>query len=437
MKSGRPRTVLFSFLLLALSAIESCAPVTPFPATQKSPEVVETLTASPVPEPYATRTQPSPPFLKPSVTGSRLIFESWSPDSQWVAYWYGDQEYVSQDHPAHLAFLDVRSGRICKHQELNIISLSGYLTWLEDERFIAVEGPGGKVFEGVPCEELSPVENYEVSKEDTGQISPDGRYRAEMETMFSEGERQENVTTIKEIATDQIVFTVEWIGGAPYARADSGWLTNELYIIGLDVTQGVIYFSTSTMATGNVVSNLLGLNPQEVRGIQDVSHHVDAASGEYHLLIEFWSRPPSAPTPLLLYHSETDSVETIPFYTTWGINGTPFTDEGRWLLLSYPTSETYDYRDFWIRAVDPAGSTSRLLESEYELGGFSAAAQKIIFAGGFWVKVLDFPGGEMVAFFDLSGYELNRIKWSPDGTRIMVQGSPFDSRPEAIFILNP
>jgi hypothetical protein len=435
MKPGRPLILLSSFLLLTFGTIESCAPVTPIPATQKSPEVVETLTASPVPQPYATRTQPSPPFLKPSVTDSRLVFESWSPDSQWVAYWYGDQEYVSQDNPAHLAFLDARSGRICKHQELNIISLTGHVTWLEDERFIAVEGPEGKVLEGVPCEELAPVENYESPQEDTGQISPDGRYRAEMKTTYWEGERQENVTTVKEIATDQIVFTMEWIGGAPYARADSGWLTNELYIIGLDVTQGVIYFSTSTMATGNVVSDVLGLNPQDVKGIQDVSHHGDAASGEYHLLIEFWSQPPSAPVPLLLYHSETDSVETIPFYTTWG--GSGFSPDGRWLFLSYPTSETYDYRDFWIRAMDPAGSTPRLLESEYELGGLSTAAQKIIFAGGFWVKVLDFPGGEMVAFFDLSGYELNRIRWSPDGTRIMVQGSPFDSRPEAIFILEP
>jgi hypothetical protein len=437
MKSRRPLILLSSFLLLTLGTIEGCAPVTPIPATQKSLEVVETLTASPVPQPYATRTQPSPPFLKPSVTGSRLIFESWSPDSQWVAYWYGDQEYVTQDNPAHLAFLDVRSGRVCKHQELNIISLSGHVTWLKDERFIAVEGPGGNVFEGVPCEELSPVENYEAPQEDTGQISLDGRYRAEMKTTYSEGERQENVTTIKEIATDQIVFSVEWIGGAPYARADRGWLTNELYIIGLDVTQGVIYFSTSTMATGNVVSDLLGLNPQEVKGIHDVSHHVDAASGEYHLLIEFWSQPPSTPAPLLLYHSETDSVETIPFYTTWGINGSPFSQDGRWLFLSYPTSETYDYGAYWIRAVDPVGSTPRLLENEYQLGGLSTAAQKIIFAGGFDVKVLDFPSGEFVAFFDLSGYELNRIKWSPDGTRIMVQGSPFDSRPEAIFILEP
>jgi len=279
------------------------------------------------------------------------------------------------------------------------------------------------------------VENYEAPREDTAQISPDGRYRADRQTIHQEGERQENITTITETAAGQVVFTAEWIGGAPYARADSGWLNNELYIIGLDVTQGVIYFSTSAMVTGNVVSDLLGLNPQNVKGIHDVSHHFDAVSGEYHLLIQFWGDPPAS--PLLLYHSELDLVETLPFYTAWSIGGSPFSQDGRWLFVSYPTSDSYDYRDFWIRELDAPGSTPRLLESEYELGGFSKAAQKIIFAGGFWVKVLDFPSGDLVAFFDLSGYELNRIAWSPDGTRIMVQGSPFDSRPDALFILEP
>jgi hypothetical protein len=243
------------------------------------------------------------------------------------------------------------------------------------------------------------------------------------------------MTTITETATGQVVFSVEWIGGAPYATADSGWLNNELYIIGLDTTQGVIYFSTSTLATGNVVSDLLGLRPQDLKGIHRVDHHGDAASGEYHLLIKFWGEPPAS--PLLLYHSELDLVETVPFYTTWAMGGSPFSQDGRGLFVSYPTSETYDSRDFWIRELDPPGSTPRLLEAEYESGGLSNAAQKIFFAGGFWVKVLDFPGGDLVALFDLSGYELNRITWSPDGTRILVQGSPFDSRPDAIFILEP
>jgi hypothetical protein len=360
-----------------------------------------------------------------------LIFDSWSPDSQWVTYWSVDHEYVGPDHPGHLVFLDVRSGRICEHQEISITSLTGDVTWPEEGRFIAVEGPGGNVFSGTPCGAVSPVGNYEGPKEDTAEISPDGRYRADRQTIHQEGERQENITTITETATGQLVFSGKWIGGAPYARADSGWLDNKLYIIGLDVTQGVIYFSTSTMAAGNVLSDLLGLRPQDLKGIHDVSHHADAASGEYHLLIQFWGEPPVS--PLLLYHSELDLVETVPFYTTWG----PFSHDGRWIFVSYPTSDNYDYRDFWIRELDPPGSTPRLLENEYELGGFSKAAQKIIFAGGFWMKVLDFPNGDLVAFFDLSGYQLNRIAWSPDGTRIMVQGSPFDSRPDAIFILEP
>src|ERR687892_512199 len=94
------------FLLLIIGTVEGCAAVTPIAEPSVLPEVMETFTASPIPQPQPTRTQPSPPFLEPYVTSSRLIFDSWSPDSRWVAYWYGDQEYVSQDNPAHLAFLD-------------------------------------------------------------------------------------------------------------------------------------------------------------------------------------------------------------------------------------------------------------------------------------------------------------------------------------------
>jgi hypothetical protein len=305
---------------------------------------------------------------------------------------------------------------------------------MEDERIIVVEGPGGKVFGGSPCEVLSSIERFEVPQKETGQLSPDRRYRADMEIVHWEGERMENITTIKEIATNQVILTVNW-NGSPYARADSGWLNNDLYIIGRDNDEGVIYFSAQNDRVGNLVSDLLRINPQDLENIYRIGHTTDIVTGQYHLVIEFWPQPPSS--PLLLYHSELDLVEEIPFYQVWDVNGSGFSQDGRWLFLSYPTSLTHDPRDYWIRPVDPMGSTALLLENEYEFAGFSNETNKIIFTGGGYVKILDFPSGEVVSLFDLSGYDLNRVKWSPDGTRIMVQGAPFDSRPEALFVLEP
>jgi hypothetical protein len=43
----------------------------------------------------------------------------------------------------------------------------------------------------------------------------------------------------------------------------------------------------------------------------------------------------------------------------------------------------------------------------------------------------------MLSQWDASGYEIDRVWWSPDGNRLAMQGFPAGSQPEALFVVEP
>lgn len=419
-------------LVIVLFTSQGCAgisPATPSLAASTATEPV-TLTTTNTVQP--TDTQVPIQIVEPFVASSRLRFDSWSPDSQWIAYWFSD----SDDAPVNLAFADVSSGKICQHNEISVDDIeSGNVRWLENGNAIVFQDPRGDVLGGVPCGVFSSVENATTLEKEIGHISPDGRFRADATISGWEGELMHNVTTITEISTTQIAVSVKW-DGSPHAWAESGWLSNELYLIGLDVNRGALYVSIPDGTIGNVVSDLLGLKAEEVGNIFHVAHYTNLATGDYHLLLEMWNGPPGS--PLLLYHSETSLVEKLPFYKSWVVNGSSISPDGRWLFISYPLSKANDETtDFWIRSVDPPDSSALKLAEGMGFAGFSNEANKIAFVDSKYVYILNFPNGEMLSQWGASGYQIDRVWWSPDGSQLAMQGFPSGSKSEALFIVQP
>ncbi len=114
------RKILFSILLIVLFVVQGCRQnIFPSPSLGVS-------TATTIPKP--TRAETLIHNIEPLVTGSILRFDSWSPDSKWFAYWITNND----DAPAHLAFINVQTGKTCE-QEVGAIGIeSGGVKWLAD-----------------------------------------------------------------------------------------------------------------------------------------------------------------------------------------------------------------------------------------------------------------------------------------------------------------
>lgn len=420
---GQLRTLLIVFLTVFFMS-QGCVATNSLVATQIAIPTV-TYTSQP------TKTQ-TLHIIEPLVTGSRLRFDSWSPDSLWFAYWVAKGDDVL----AHPAFVDVQSGKICQHEEVSVVGIeSGNVKWLEYGKVNITDYSEKKTFRGALCDPFSEIEFVPPANK-MNFLSPDGHYRADTIISGYNQELTHNITTITDVSKNQVIVSIRWDSG-PHTWAESGWLTNALYLIGLDVIkQKVIYASVLDGKVGDVVTDIMKLRTQDVGDIFHVGRYADTVEGEFHLLLE---KANESPSPLLLYHSETGLVEKLPFYKSWIIDGSTFSLDGKWLFLSYPSSKQNDETsDFWIRSVDPPDSLSSKLADEMNFSGLSNVLHKIVFIDKNYVLyVLNFPNGEIVSQWGASGYQIDRVWWSADGTRLAMQGFPTSTKPEAIFVIAP
>ncbi len=149
------RKTLFFTLLVVLSVSQGCGgriPSTPLITPVAATETITPTSANTV---QSISTQIPIQIIEPLVNSPRLRFDSWSPDSQWFAYWFADGD----DAPAHLAFIDVQSEKSCQHEEVTVIGIeSGGVKWLDDGAVNIADYSSKKAFHGSPCETFSEVE---------------------------------------------------------------------------------------------------------------------------------------------------------------------------------------------------------------------------------------------------------------------------------------
>ncbi len=460
MKQTRRSLCLAVYFLLALvhaacaspplTDLPSLTTETPAENVTPSPLPTQTYTPQPTAAPAATRTpEPGTPTetpiplynIEPLVTAAPfppltfgLRFDSWSPDSQWIAYWVGER---AEGHPAQLAFANVLSGQACQHAEVSAQDLdSGSVLWQADGRAIAVLYPQQETLSGVPCETFAPVENIPLPDHNTHVYdSPDGRYRAKVSIVRLEEASFYTDVTITDLETGQPVVTTSYID-SPHIVGRPMWLNNELFLIGKTVDQGIHYIALPEGQVGNVFPDLLGLEAGGEEQIWRVDGHAGPATGEYHLLLV--GLKGASGSPLLLYHSEIDRLEEIPFYSTWFLlDGTSFSPDGKWLFVGDPfeKGEPGPSNDYWLRLVDPPGSTAVEITHDLGPGGLSIQAQKMAFFAYSSIHIFGFPDARLISQWNAPGYDVQSTWWSPDGSRLIAMGSDNQTGGDALFVI--
>lgn len=394
---------------------------------------VTPASATPVPT-----TQQALHVIEPLVVAERLRFDSWSPDSEWIAYWSsngGEQAYLSFVKPASTEF--------CPHQEVSSTTFwEGQVRWQEDGSVLVVL-PGGAL-SGIPCDSFTPLPDTSVSDEKVV-LSPDGRYQAATATQ-TEGQVLHHSTTITDTVTNQMVVTIPWDSSVQIVQSESKWLNDDLYLLGQTLNQGVLYISAQNGRTGTALTDLFELDESYTRNLWWVFSSTNPEMDTYHILLQEWAGPQRS--PLLLYHSELDQVEALPFYRTGPFNASDaasyaFSSDGGSLLLvgaptgGEPPSSTIG-EDLWLRPVDPAGSRTVKLAEGLAMGELSNEAQKLALFDRRFIYIFGFPGSEVLSQWRAEGFMLEPVGWSPNGIWLAARGfSQGNVDREALFFFTP
>jgi hypothetical protein len=162
-------------------------------------------------------------------------------------------------------------------------------------------------------------------------------------------------TRIVETATGQLAASHDW---EPEITFDGAfgvpiWLNETAMVVPMTLDQGPL-----RLTVAGEVEPLLSLFGREwipgtYLNIPVVKVHAGQASGVYHLLlITEWADQPYQPA--MLYHSETDEVETLEAPANWS----EIRADGR-IVATYPNYEAHPY---WTRLLDPAGQPAQSLE---------------------------------------------------------------------------
>jgi WD40 repeat protein len=399
-------------------------------AAPRMAEAAATLTVAPT-EALGTPLPLTIPVLKPEpvVLAPDVRTPSWSPDGKWISYWIPYQEVTDPDYiPINVkpAYYEVATGRTCTYDEFGASMqpefAAVYSYWQEDGRPVIVSN-GGHIADA-PCGDFTPLSHTALPGWDYA-LSTDGRYRAE--TVY---ETDKNVATtfISEVQTGEPVDSIVWEHrGGQIAGVAGRWLSNRHLLI-YSTLQGPLLYTVGG-DTVEVFLTIFHISPSLQNGVWAAP---DLTTGHFHMILSSADNT----APLSLYHSETGKVEILPFTGGWTANGqTFFSPDGHWLLLQLPTSApegVRNYEEEWIRPVDGSEADTKLFAQagngmHLSPDGSLVAAQSS--NQGASVLILTFPAGEGIQQWSVDGYLIYPVGWSPDGTRLLMQGYLIDSNP--------
>lgn len=388
--------------------------------------ITQTTIASETPEKTQVPVAEATPLIAPE--GLQIHFGSWSPDSQWFAYWLAED----QESPASLFFANAISGETCQAENVQAPSLgSDLLLWREDGRVAVL--PGGFLegaLQGIPCGAFAPVEDETLPDPFTRtSISPDGRYQAEETIGQQEEAGFHTEIQITDLTTDQSIYSMRYLISRQFVFGGPKWLNNDIYLIGMVLEQDFYGFRYYSVVKDQVSQLLPDLLKREGEPLASLFTSTDAATESFHILIFSDSLP-------LLYHSELDQIEELPYPVIWDFADASggldyFSPDGKWLLFSEVAGGHY-----WLRPVDPPGGSSNQLDYYGVVGGLSPDGQKLVFLHGKSLAITSFPSGKLIGQWQVS-YDLQNIWWSPDSKRLIALGHQAASNQTALFVIEP
>jgi hypothetical protein len=395
---------------------------------------VETLTATALtPLPTSTFPISTPQML--NVEASLILMPSWSPDSRWIAYWVPaspDGSYWTSSIPI---FYEIATGRTCDYPQFaggiapefpNTFTLwqpDGYATLVVN----------GVPFAGLPCGDfVRAPDSFVPSGYAPSQLSPDGKYRVTTVYKLDEaGNPIAATTTITDEATGAVLNTVQWRNtvGQILGWIGGQWIGSTMFMLRIPADQGPLLIHVGDPHIVEVLPELFGITFD--RGASPspfISGVIDESSGSYHLLLQL----PFG--NMLLYHSETNDIERLPFlstgymYSTYKFVAQGFSPDGKWLLMQVPDDHPHgDPNKTWIRPVDGRKQTATYF-GRISYGLWNEPMHTIAYTGSMGnpsedVYIMSFPDGQVLSRWHLDDATLSLLAWSPDGTMLLLQGT--------------
>ena len=397
---------------------------------------------------------PRPPAITPLATGASIEVGGWSPGGEWLAFWRAGDGAPANPYPAMtLHFYSVRTGQTRECPEFRTQTTSTRplpLTWQDDAQVVVWDGKTAK--RGTPCQgsfqtiaEKGPADAAEAAA-----LSPGGSYRATTVEEPSDGGRIRVTTAFADARTGQPVRAVGYFhrGGLGSLGLGGEWLTDRLFLIRETFDRGPLLVDVQEGRVVEALRQLFAVSqaPSTELGFWAAGKTV-AGTDTYHIVLGGVGLESAYP-PLRLYHSETGEVEELAFKYSWS---PIFSPDGRWLLLDARprrpragTDLVYESQALWVRPVDPAGSSPRLLADGGYPARWSPDWTRVAVAGpgSFFglpnvTSVYSFPEGRLLSSWATGGYQARPDAWSPDGRWLAMSGNVPGEWKYALFVVEP
>ncbi len=433
----------------------------PHPGTLPSggislPSSTPRATFTAIPEP----TQTASP-AEPLISGESIRTNGWSPDGQWLAYWYAASRAETPPRgpwpSGELQFTNPSSGLICPHPEVTALSYAPG-AWTPSGEFLVAEG--GEYLAGVPCGEFRALSQAEYADllpppAYDPALSTAGSYRAETTILSQENGILQAETVFSEASSGREVFRLGWSRWDALGDLGLGgeWLDDTTFLVHQSLERGPLLVSLNgTLEVIEVAQGLFGVenvvnpDPDNYTGWVAFGSPVASEGGVTHILLLGTGMEAAFPD-IMLFHSEDARVETLPFKSVFNTGfipaGRPAPGDQPWLVVAETDfSSGYEQRSYYYREIDAPGPGFTLLGDTYHLewlyGSYTAPDNRLALG---WdagrVRVQTFPGEQVLGEFSTGKFSAAYLDWAPGGQYLAVSGSTLGGSPPqmGLFII--
>lgn len=420
------RQAAYLFCIVAVILLGGCSPELSQPSQNTPPTLTAIPSPTVVPEPSKVPPTPSAEAqvatVEPMATAPMLRFDSWSPTSDFIAYWtFTAEEAAISYPPGNLNFLNVQTGLTCAYPYA--VTSGTSLVWQSAGKIIVFSDMTARL--GTPCDnDFVVVTDTAGVSENTfdPSVSPNGGYSVTTTAIRNDDETLNATTTVVDARTGDVKNVIEWrqrVGEGDLGLGGQ-WLTEGVFLIYETLDQGPLLVSIGKGVIPLVPDIFGALGLKDSVSLTAVGAVV-TGTNTYQIVLSGGFGVAADFPEIRLYHSDTKEVEEMPFQYIW----TPsFSPDGRWLFFdTRPDKNGYGSHEIWFRPVDPAGSTARrLVGGDSIYLAWSPDMARIAVPSPQGISLLAFPDGTQVSSWETKDYQATPIAWSPNGEYFAAYG---------------
>ena len=384
-------------------------------------------------------------LISPWKVAPFIHFASWSPDSQWIAFWVSSTDDIASSPSdkmpgGTLYFANIRTRQSCAETQFTTPSYETVkVHWSNDGRAIVIMPD--VVYIGNPCQTGSYSQETNpggIETQSPGQsLSPNGLYDVDTTLQLSENGFFTFKTTITTADHVRVLQSVTWKIEQREGRYEhflgGEWISSKQFLLNETQTEGPLIIDVDKGVI-SVVTKLFNLGKIPQMSVEGYGLVAIAApkmdQNDYHLLLKGIGTEASFPK-VMLYHSENRVVETLPFSHVWSV---PFSPDGQWLLMD-SRSDLDDSHIIWIRPIENIGGEWQQITSGLYSAMWNDNWTEMVFIKDENIIWQTFPEARLIGGWDTNPYWTYSLEWSPNGQFLVVEGNVPGVADYGLFVL--